>query len=75
MAMPRPIRTTYDDGRIAHSTTKQRAVQSAAKRLLAGDYWHAIVLENDKEVATLTYMGHDRNKDNIVITLSRRYWK
>lgn len=75
MALPRPIITVYDDGRVAHATTKQRAVQAAAKRLLAGDYWHAHVSENGKEVATLTYMGHSRGKDNIVITLHRRYWK
>lgn len=70
MAKSRPITTSYDNEHVAHSTTKMRAVQAAARRVLAGDYWHAIVEEDGKEVARIA-----SHKSQVFISLSKRYWK
>lgn len=72
MALPRPIHTIYEDGSVGRSTTKQRAVQQAARRLLSGDHWHAYVYEHsNKRVAELVCV----DGKTITIHLSRRYWK
>lgn len=71
MANPRPIKTVYDDGRVARSTNKEAAVRAAAQRLIKGDYWYATVVdEGEKELAVL--VAHRRE---ITITFKRGYFK
>lgn len=54
MANSRPITTEYAGAdRLAHATTKERAVRAAAIRLIKGDYSRAVVMDGKRKVATL----------------------
>lgn len=72
MANTRPITTEYmGSDRVAHSSTRERAVRAAAIRLIKGDYEAANVYdERGKVVARLVAM-----KYSMTITFTKRSWK
>ena len=71
MANTRPIVIEYAGAdRLAHATTRERAVRAAAIRLIKGDYKRADVYDGKKLVAKLnTY------STALQIIFMRRNWK
>lgn len=71
MSNPRPITTEYAGAdRLAHATTRERAVRAAAIRLIKGDYKAANVYDDKKLVAHLV-----KGSYSITITFMKRNWK
>lgn len=68
MAKPRPVTTTYDWERCAHSTTVAAAIQSAVKRIVRGDYSVAHIYNAEGKHCVDVY----RSRNQLVIHARRR---